>query len=210
MYQIKEIFKSIQGEGYNTGVESVFIRFTGCNFWNGKFEDRSKAICNFCDTDFIGTDGCNGGKYNLENLVQTVERVWNSSFSIGKKNIILTGGEPLLQVDDNLVKILKKKKYKVSIETNGSLETRIDFDWICVSPKDQKHWHQKTGDELKIIFPQTEFNLKELLKLDFKYFFLQPKDDKLRKLNLNKTIDYCKLNREWIPSLQLHKSFGIK
>ncbi len=210
MYKIKEIFRSIQGEGYNTGIESVFIRFTGCNFWNGRADDRVGAICDFCDTDFIGIDGENGGEYNLHDLVETVEKVWKSSFSIQKKNVILTGGEPLLQVDEDLVNLLKKRKYEVALETNGSILTKLNFDWVCVSPKDPYHWHQKEGDELKIIFPQNKFNLKELLKLNFKHFFLQPKDDRFMKLNFNKTIDYCSHNRKWIPSLQLHKSFGIK
>ena len=168
------------------------------------------AVCDFCDTDFVGVDGKNGGEYNLYNLVEMVERVWKSSFSIQKKNVILTGGEPLLQVDKDLVNLLKNRKYEVAVETNGSISTKLDFDWICVSPKDPYNWRQKAGDELKIIFPQNKFNLKELEKLNFKYFFLQPKDDKFTKLNLNKTVDFCKLNRKWIPSLQLHKSFGIK
>ena len=210
MYNVKEIFRSIQGEGHKTGKESVFIRFTGCNLWNGKVENRLKAVCDFCDTDFIGIDGENGGKYNLYDLVEKVEKVWESSFTLKNKYVILTGGEPLLQVDHALVNLLKKKKYTVALETNGSIATDINFDWICVSPKDPNYWKQKKGDELKIIFPQYKFNLKELLKLDFKYFFLQPKYDKFNKLNLNKTIDYCKLNSQWMLSLQLHKSFGMK
>mgnify|MGYP001157012779 FL=1 len=210
MYKIKEIFRSIQGEGYNTGRESVFIRFSGCNFWNGRSEDRLRAKCNFCDTDFIGVDGKNGGNYNLNDLIEVVERVWKLSFSLKKKNVILTGGEPLLQVDKKLVDNLKKKKFTVALETNGSIKTRLDFDWICVSPKDPDNWNQKKGDELKVIFPQDKFNLKEIINLDFKYFFLQPKDNSLQKLNLNKTIDYCKLNRKWIPSFQFHKAFGIQ
>ncbi len=210
MYNVKEIFRSIQGEGYKTGKESVFIRFAGCNLWNGKVQERLKAVCDFCDTDFVGVDGENGGKYSLYDLVEKVEKVWESAFTLKNKYVVLTGGEPLLQVDQALVNLLKKKKYTVALETNGSIATDINFDWICVSPKDPNYWKQKKGDELKIIFPQDKFNLKELLKLDFKYFFLQPKYDKFNKLNLNKTIDYCKLNTQWMLSLQLHKSFGVK
>ena len=210
MYQVKEIFRSIQGEGYKTGKESVFVRFSGCNLWNAKVRDRFKAVCDFCDTDFIGIDGENGGKYNLHDLVEKVEKVWKSSYTLKNKYVVLTGGEPLLQVDQELVDLLKKKKYIVALETNGSIATKINFDWVCVSPKDPNYWKQKKGDELKIIFPQDKFNLKELLKLDFKHFFLQPKYDKFNKINLNKTIDYCKLNRQWMISLQLHKSFGVK
>ena len=210
MYKVKEIFRSIQGEGYKTGKESVFIRFTGCNLWNGKVENRLKAVCDFCDTDFVGEDGENGGRYSLEDLVEKVEGVWKSSFTLKSKYVVLTGGEPLLQVDQALVNLLKKKKYTVALETNGSIPTDINFDWVCVSPKDPNYWEQKKGDELKIIFPQDKFNLKELLKLDFKYFFLQPKYDRFNKLNLEKTIDYCKLNTRWMLSLQLHKLFGMK
>ena len=210
MYKVKEIFRSIQGEGFNTGKESVFIRFSGCNFWNGRVEDRFEAKCNFCDTDFVGVNGKNGGNYSLKELIEVVERVWDLSFSLKKKNVILTGGEPLLQVDKKLLDFLKKKNFTVAVETNGSIKTDLDFDWICVSPKDPDHWNQKKGHELKIIYPQDKFNLKEIVNLDFKYFFLQPKDDSLMKLNLNKTIDYCNLNRKWIPSFQFHKAIGIQ
>ncbi len=210
MYKIKEIFRSIQGEGYNTGKQSVFVRFSGCNLWNGKLEDRYKAICNFCDTDFIGTNGINGGIYSAQDLVKTVERIWKSSFSLEEKFIILTGGEPLLQVDQKLVNLFKQKNFQVALETNGSIETNISFDWVCVSPKHPDNWLLKSGDELKVIYPQDRFNLKKLVRLDFKYFFLQPKYDKLLKVNFNKTIEYCKINRKWLPSIQLHKAIGIQ
>ncbi len=210
MYTVKEIFKSIQGEGYNIGKESVFVRFTGCNLWNGKKESKNKAICNFCDTDFVGTDGNNGGIYSLESLVDKIEQVWNSSFSLEHRYVILTGGEPLLQVDANLVDYLKCKKYKVALETNGTIQLRADFDWVCVSPKDPENWLLKKGDELKVIYPQNKFNLQSLLTLDFKYFFLQPKYDKLKQLNFNKTIDYCKIHRQWFPSIQIHKTIGVQ
>ena len=209
MYKIKEIFKSIQGEGYNSGKTSVFVRFTGCNLWNGKNKDKKNAVCNFCDTDFIGTDGKNGGIYNIEKLVDTIEKVWNSTFSLQDKFVILTGGEPLLQVDDRLVKNLQRKNFMVAVETNGTINTMINFDWICVSPKDPRNWKLKKGDELKIIYPQRIFDLNKLLRFKFKYFFLQPKYDNFTRINLTKTLNYCKRNREWFPSLQLHKIIRI-
>ncbi len=210
MYKIKEIFRSIQGEGYNTGKESVFIRFSGCNLWNGRKTDREKAICNFCDTDFVGINGKNGGIYKINDLIETVDRIWESSFTLQKKNVILTGGEPLLQVDEKLVKYLKRRKYKVAVETNGTISSKIDFDWVCVSPKNQNNWLMKEGDELKVIYPQNNFNLCNLLKLNFKHFFLQPKDDKFSQINLKKTIQYCMLNKKWLPSIQLHKVIGVE
>ena len=210
MYKVKEIFKSIQGEGYNSGKDSVFVRFAGCNLWNGKIEDKEKAVCNFCDTDFVGTNGKNGGVYRLKELVEIIDKVWDSSFSIEKKFVVLTGGEPLLQVDEKLVRTLKDFKYNVALETNGTINTMIDFDWICVSPKDPKNWKLKRGDELKVVYPQNKFNLKRLLKLNFKHFFLQPKDDKFTRLNLDKTLNYCKYNKKWFPSFQLHKIKGME
>ena len=209
MYKIKEIFRSIQGEGYNIGKETVFVRFSGCNFWNGNINDRTNAICDFCDTDFKGVDGKNGGVYNLKELIEKIGTVWESTFTLQKKLVILTGGEPLLQVDENLVNSLKEKKFLVAVETNGSIESKIKFDWTCVSPKDPKRWFLRRGDELKIVYPQNKFNLHELISLDFKYFFLQPKYNNLKKLNVNKTIDYCKLNKPWFPSFQLHKTIGV-
>ncbi len=210
MYRVKEIFRSIQGEGFNAGKESVFIRFSGCNLWNGRKIDREKSVCNFCDTDFVGINGKNGGVYEIESLIETVDRVWKSSFTLERKNVILTGGEPLLQVDDKLVNYLKRRKYNVAVETNGTISSNIDFDWVCVSPKTPDNWLLKEGDELKIIYPQNKFNLHTLLKLKFKHFFLQPKDDNLSRINLKKTIEYCMLNKKWLLSLQLHKAIGVE
>ena len=210
MYFVKEIFKSIQGEGFYSGRPATFIRFTGCNLWNGKITSRSNAACSFCDTDFVGTDGLNGGEYNANQLIKKVKESWNSSFYPTKKFVVLTGGEPLLQADQLLVNKLKESGFKVAVETNGTVESSINFDWVCVSPKENSSWKLKKGDEVKIVYPQYKFNLNKILKLDFKYFFLQPKDDSLKKLNLNKTIDYCNLNKKWIPSFQFHKAIGIQ
>ena len=209
MYKIKEIFNSIQGEGFNTGKKSVFVRFSGCNLWNGNFETKKNSICNFCDTDFKGTNGKNGGKYKLEDLIKKVVKVWEASFSFTERFVILTGGEPLLQVDQNLLNALKEKKFKIAIETNGTIDTKLKFDWVCVSPKENAIWKLKKGDELKIVFPQNKFDLKNITKLDFKYFFLQPMRNEKSQINIIKTIQYCKTHKPWFPSFQIHKSLGV-
>ena len=208
-YKVKEIFSSIQGEGFNSGKKCVFVRFSGCNLWNGNLDSRNKAICNFCDTDFIGINGKNGGIYFLDELVNKIEKIWRLSLNFNEKFVVLTGGEPLLQVDQRLVKSLKDLNFRVAIETNGTIDTKIKFDWVCVSPKENAKWNLKKGDELKIIFPQNKFNLKEIKKYDFKYFFLQPMyNDKIR-LNIFKTIQYCMSHKPWFPSFQIHKSLGV-
>tara|TARA_B100000989_G_C19481542_1_gene445372 strand:- start:276 stop:908 length:633 start_codon:yes stop_codon:yes gene_type:complete len=209
MYYIKEIFKSIQGEGFYSGKEAVFIRFAGCNFWNGILKDKNSAICNFCDTNFNGTDGKNGGIYDVQNLVKKTLYVWNKQFSLQKKFVILTGGEPLLQVNSLLIKNLKKEGFYIAVETNGSINCELDIDWICVSPKSLKEWTLKKGNELKVIFPQYKFNLNELKKLKFDYFFLQPMDGINKQLNTWNTINYCKAHKPWFPSFQLHKTLNI-
>ena len=209
MYRVKEIFQSIQGEGFFSGKKAIFLRFSGCNLWNGKEKDRFKAICKFCDTDFLGVNGPNGGVYNLRDLISKVLMMWNSAFSLEKKFIVLTGGEPLLQVDLALIKELKKKNFFIAIETNGTINTRLKFDWVTVSPKENSKWILKKGDELKIVYPQTKLDLRNALKLNFQYFFLQPKNDQNFRINFVKTINYCKSHRPWFPSLQLHKSLGI-
>ena len=209
MYRVKEIFQSIQGEGFFSGKKAIFVRFSGCNLWNGEKKDRFKAICKFCDTDFLGVNGINGGVYNLRDLISKVLVMWNSVFSLEKKFIVLTGGEPLLQVDLALIKELKKKNFFIAIETNGTIDTRLKFDWLTVSPKENSKWILKKGDELKIVYPQTKLDLRNALKLNFQYFFLQPKNDQNFRINFVKTINYCKSHRPWFPSLQLHKSLGI-
>ena len=209
MFKIKEIFKSIQGEGFHSGAKAVFLRFTGCNLWNGKTEYKKKALCNFCDTDFVGTDGNNGGIYEEKKLIERVEKVWNQSFSNDRKFIVLTGGEPMLQVTESLVNKLKRLGYYVSIETNGSINSKIKFDWVCVSPKVNSMWNLKTGDELKVVYPQSHFNLIQIKRLKFKYFFLQPMDGGKKQINTWNTINYCKSHKPWFPSFQLHKVLNI-
>jgi len=209
LYYIKEIFKSIQGEGFYSGRPAIFVRFSGCNLWNGKIASKKRAICSFCDTDFVGTNGSNGGEYDLNELVKKVEESWNSYFYPSKKFVILTGGEPLLQVDHILVNKLKESGFVVAVETNGTIKTSINFDWICVSPKENSSWELRNGDEVKIVYPQYKFNLNTILKLDFRYFFLQPMYNHKVRVNINKTIEYCKSHKPWFPSFQLHKSLGI-
>ena len=157
MFKIKEIFKSIQGEGFLTGSPAVFVRFSGCNLWNGMSINKSNAICNFCDTDFVGIDGPNGGNYNLSELLKKIDKVWNLNNSLTRKFVILTGGEPMLQVTNQLVEHLKKQGYFVAIETNGTIDSNINFDWVCVSPKNLNLWKLLKGDELKVIYPQHKF-----------------------------------------------------
>ena len=209
MYSVKEVYYTIQGEGYHTGRPAVFLRFTGCNLWNGRKKDKSKAICNFCDTDFLGTDGKNGGKYYLEKLISVIKKEWNCTYTSEKKFIVLTGGEPLLQVDDLLVKKLKKENFFIAVETNGTIKTNLKFDWVTVSPKENAEWNLRKGDELKVIYPQHKFNLKKIKNLEFKYFFLQPKGEEKNRTNILKTINYCKSHKPWFPSFQIHKSLGI-
>ena len=207
MYSIKEIYFTIQGEGHHTGRPAVFCRFSGCNLWTGREIDRKSAVCNFCDTDFIGTDGQSGSKYDTAKLlVNEILSYWPDN---SKPFVVLTGGEPMLQVNKELLKELKDNNFEIAIETNGTLKVPSAIDWICVSPKTGSELIQLSGDELKIVYPQNKFNLHELISLDFKYFFLQPKYNHLKKLNVNKTIDYCKLNKPWFPSFQLHKTIGI-
>ncbi|MBD23119.1 MAG: 7-carboxy-7-deazaguanine synthase [Alphaproteobacteria bacterium] len=209
MYKVKEIFRSIQGEGFHSGKNAVFIRFSGCNLWNGIEKFRKKAICNFCDTDFVGVDGENGGEYKLDDLIKKTLEIWGRTKSHHKKFVVLTGGEPLLQVDKQLIRELKKKNFYIAVETNGTIRTKLKFDWIVVSPKQNATWNLKNGDELKVVYPQNKINLKKALNLKFKYFFLQPMANEFKQLNIIKTIDYCKSHKPWFPSFQIHKSLGI-
>ena len=209
MYKVKEIFKSIQGEGYYSGKTAVFVRFSGCNLWSGKNSDKKKAICKFCDTDFFGTNGKNGGTYSLDKLIKQIKNVWNYNHSSQKKFVVLTGGEPLLQINHSLLKKLHNENFFVSVETNGTIKTNLNFDWITVSPKEDAKWRQRSGNELKLVYPQTKFNLKKIVKLDFNYFFLQPKNDFNTRINIYKTLNYCKAHKPWFPSFQIHKSLGL-
>lgn len=209
MYYIKEIFKSIQGEGYNVGKPAVFIRFSGCNLWNGRVNEKKNAICKFCDTDFLGLNGVNGGKYDISQLVKKVNLIWENSLSFSEKFVVLTGGEPMLQVNKTLIQKLKESGFRVAIETNGTFEINFHIDWICVSPKENSLFKLKSGDELKVIFPQPKLDLNYLKKLNFKFFFLQPMDGSKKQINTWNVINYCSSHKPWFPSIQLHKTIGI-
>ena len=209
MYYIKEIFKSIQGEGYNVGKPAVFIRFSGCNLWNGRVNEKKNAICKFCDTDFLGLNGVNGGKYDISQLVKKVNLIWENSLSFSEKFVVLTGGEPMLQVNKTLIQKLKENGFRVAIETNGTFEINFHIDWICVSPKENSLFKLKSGDELKVIFPQPKLDLNYLKKLNFKFFFFQSMDGSKKQINTWNVINYCSSHKPWFPSIQLHKTIGI-
>ncbi len=207
-YSVKEIYLTIQGEGFHTGKHAVFCRFTGCNLWTGLEKDRKKAICNFCDTDFVGTDGINGSKYpNAEQLANKIDKVWDKD--INEKFVVFTGGEPLLQLDKPLVDLLHKKKFKVAIETNGTILPPENIDWICVSPKQGADFNLKYGNELKLVYPQKGLEPKNFKHLDFDHFFLQPMDGKDLQRNILQSVSYCIENPLWRLSLQTHKIMGI-
>ena len=206
MYSIKEIYKTIQGEGAHSGRSAVFVRFSGCNLWSGKEKHRKSAICNFCDTDFVGTDGINGGKYSKEALLKKINELCNSDT---EGFIVFTGGEPMLQLDKELIKFCKDKGFVTAIETNGTIDIDFDIDWVCVSPKAGSELLVKKGNELKVVYPQPEFDLEYFEKLGFDHFFLQPMDSKDIKENTTNAIQYCLKNPLWKLSIQQHKILGI-
>lgn len=207
-YNVKEIFYSIQGEGFHTGRPSIFCRFSGCNLWNGLEKDRKSAKCNFCDTDFVGTDGDGGDKFkNEEDLVIKILSYWPNA---SNPFVILTGGEPMLQVDKNLIRTLKKYKCEIAIETNGTIKVPEEIDWICVSPKAGNDLVQISGDELKLVYPQKNILPEDFEKYSFKYFSLQPMDGELKVHNTNLALEYCKNNPNWRISLQTHKIIGVR
>lgn len=206
MYSVKEIFYTLQGEGANAGRPAVFCRFAGCNLWSGRETDRATAVCQFCDTDFVGTDGSGGGKFaEAASLARAC-----SEASGGKPGlIVLTGGEPMLQVDQPLIDALHSEGFTIAIETNGTLSVPRSIDWICVSPKAGAPLKQTTGDELKLVFPQRDIAPESLSHLNFKQFYLQPMDGPERNANTAAAIAYCKVHPQWRLSVQTHKILGI-
>jgi len=207
-YSVKEMYLTLQGEGAQTGRAAVFLRFSGCNLWNGREADRAMSVCNFCDTDFIGTDGPGGGKFKTETaLVSTVAAHWPK----GQANrwVIITGGEPMLQVTPALISAFHAADFKVAIETNGTLPVPDTIDWICVSPKASAPLKQTSGDELKLVYPQAENHPRDFAGLSFDNFFLQPLDDANAAGNTRATIDYCLNHPKWRLSMQTHKALGI-
>ena len=205
-YAIKEIYYTLQGEGFHSGRPAVFCRFSGCNLWSGREEDRHKAICQFCDTDFWGTDGENGGKYSAEELTQKILTQWPLN---SKPFIVFTGGEPALQLDENLISALKTINAEIAIETNGTLELPEGIDWICVSPKANTEIVVQTGNELKLVYPQAGIEPEDCEDWNFEYFFLQPMDSPEQEANTIACIEYCKANPKWRLSMQTHKYLNI-
>jgi len=208
-YSIKEIYLTLQGEGAQSGRPAVFCRFAGCNLWNGIEQDRQTAICQFCDTDFLGTDGPGGGTFETaENLVESALRLWPNRSS-GKKYVVCTGGEPLLQLDENLVESFHAKGFEVGVETNATLTPPEGIDWICVSPKKGTKLKITHGDELKLVYPQRGAEPELYEEFEFEHFFLQPMDGPELEANTSLAIDYCLSHPQWKLSLQTHKFLGL-
>lgn len=208
-YSVKEIFYTLQGEGANTGRPAVFCRFAGCNLWSGLERDRSTAVCRFCDTDFVGVDGLNGGKFlTSDELAKRVAAQWPSGHAINRL-VVCTGGEPLLQLDEALVDAFHKEGFEVAVETNGTCLPPTGVDWLCVSPKGVAPLVVTEGAELKLVYPQEDAPPEKFADLAFKHFFLQPMDGNDQKLNTQKAISYCMTHPKWRLSIQSHKILGI-
>ncbi len=205
-YAIKEIYYTLQGEGFHSGRPAIFCRFSGCNLWSGREEDRATAICQFCDTDFWGTDGENGGKYSAESLTEKILSLWPQEDA---PFIVFTGGEPALQLDTELIKVLKKCKSEIAIETNGTLELSEGIDWICISPKANTEIVVKSGHELKIVFPQDGIDPLDFKEMDYQHLYIQPMDNAFQKDNTIMAIDFCKANPQFKLSVQSHKYINI-
>ena len=232
-YTVKEIFYTLQGEGAQSGRAAVFCRFSGCNLWSGREEDRSRAVCQFCDTDFVGT-GPDGGRFSSANqLADAIDRCWGGvassaalSFSPsenggsssapgrarrpGNKFVVCTGGEPLLQLDEQLIDALHERGFEVAVETNGTRPAPASLDWVCVSPKAGAPFVQTSGNELKLVYPQENAPPETFARLDFKHFFLQPMDGPDIAINTGRAIEYCLRNPNWRLSIQTHKLVGIR
>ena len=208
-YAVKEIFYTLQGEGANTGKPAVFCRFAGCNLWSGLERDRATAVCRFCDTDFVGTDGDGGGKFaDADALANAISKAWRGNGG-AERFVVCTGGEPLLQLDAALIAALHARDFKIAVETNGTLEPPAGLDWICVSPKADAMLVVKSGDELKLVYPQDGVDPERFEAFAFKHHFLQPMDNAARGANSRAAIDYCLAHPKWRLSLQTHKYLGI-
>ncbi len=209
-YSVKEIFYTLQGEGCQTGSAAVFLRFAGCNLWTGLERDRNSAICQFCDTDFVGTDGTLGGKYKTaDSLAALVAAQWPNDDRSGRL-VVCTGGEPLLQLDTSLIEALHVQGFRVAVETNGTVAAPAGIDWICVSPKSGAPLNQTSGDELKLVFPQPQAMPEQFKDMAFSHFFLQAMDGPAQSANLALATQYCMDHPKWRLSLQTHKLIGIR
>jgi len=209
-YAVKEIFYTLQGEGAQAGRAAVFCRFAGCNLWTGREADRATAVCKFCDTEFVGVDGTGGGKFErAEALADAVAREWPDT-SQGKRFVVCTGGEPLLQMDSAFIDALHEHGFEIAVETNGTIAAPVGVDWLCVSPKAGAELVQRRGSELKLVYPQAGFGPEQFEGLEFKSFFLQPMDGPDQILNTQRAVRYCMEHPRWRLSLQTHKLVGIR
>jgi len=211
-YLVKEIVYTLQGEGAQSGRAAVFCRFSGCNLWSGNESDRLRAVCRFCDTDFVGTDGPNGGEFAAaDELASALTRQWPFSTPPEPATplVVFTGGEPLLQLDEPLISAMHARGFEVAIETNGTIAAPPGIDWICVSPKAEGALRLRSGNELKLIYPQPGAEPEKYERLDFRHFFLQPMDGPDRVANTRRTVEYCLAHPRWRVSLQTHKILGI-
>jgi 7-carboxy-7-deazaguanine synthase (Cx14CxxC type) len=210
-YRVKEIFYTLQGEGARSGRPAVFCRFSGCNLWSGREEHRERAICQFCDTDFVGTDGVGGGVFDsAEALAAVISSYWPLGATEGKRYVVCTGGEPLLQLNDILVDALHSRGFEIAVETNGTQQPAPHIDWLTVSPKAGSRLRLVVGNELKLVYPQDGLAPEAVRHLEFDNFYLQPMDGPTYADNLRATIDYCLANPKWKLSLQTHKTIGIR
>jgi 7-carboxy-7-deazaguanine synthase (Cx14CxxC type) len=208
-YSVKEMFYTLQGEGANAGRPAVFCRFAGCNLWSGREEDRSSAICQFCDTDFVGTDGDGGGKFaTAQDLALSIAAFWPKDQA--HRLVVLTGGEPLLQVDAALVQALHAQDFTIAVETNGTVLPPEGIDWLCVSPKAGSALVVRSGQELKLVYPQAGNHPEEFEQLHFEYHYLQPMDGPQATANTAAAIAYCQSHPQWRLSVQTHKLIGIR
>ncbi len=209
-YAVKEIFYTLQGEGAQAGRPAVFCRFAGCNLWTGRETDRLSAVCQFCDTDFVGIDGLGGGKFGTAGeLAAAIGRSWPGDATHGKRFVVCTGGEPLLQLDAALIAALHVHDFEIAVETNGTVEAPDGVDWLCVSPKAGAALKQHSGDELKLVYPQREAQPAQFEGMAFRNFFLQPMDGPNRAENTQLAVRYCLEHPQWRLSLQTHKIVGI-
>ncbi|PVM86408.1 7-carboxy-7-deazaguanine synthase [Caulobacter radicis] len=207
-YSVKEIFLTLQGEGGQAGKAAVFCRFSGCNLWTGREQDRAKAVCTFCDTDFVGTDGEGGGKFaTADDLANAVEAAWTGG--LDDRLVVCTGGEPLLQLDAAIVEALHARGFQIAMESNGTLPAIDGIDWICVSPKADAPVVQTSGQELKLVFPQEKAMPERFEAMDFERFYLQPMDGPDRDRNTQLAVAYCLAHPKWRLSVQTHKYLGL-
>jgi 7-carboxy-7-deazaguanine synthase len=208
-YAVKEIFLTLQGEGVNAGHRAVFVRFAGCNLWSGREQDRAGAACRFCDTDFVGTDGEGGGRFaDAGALAAAVAEYWGEGRE--QRFVVLTGGEPMLQIDDSLVDTLHAHGFRIAMESNGTLPAHPGIDWVCISPKAGSDVVQRVGDELKLVWPQAGTDIAELEKWDFTHFLVQPLDSGANEANHAAAVDFAMTRPKWRLTLQTHKYLGLR